>query len=419
MFQINKKVHIKFITFVSIIVFAFFAIAGISFIRSNNTNKGIPLTIASSQEPADINNNNIVDGVDLSLLLSKWNTSGNSSDINNDGIVNGIDLSILLGKWGKTVAQTAAYNTVWQDDFGSSSTIADIDRNLWIIEDHAESMKGEKQVFKDLQAQSLVDRTVFQQNGQLHLIAKYITGVSNNSADTHVGASIISRNTEKYGRMYGRIRLPMKRFGDYGAPAGTFPAFWSLGKRLWIDKPWPSSGELDFMEHVDMGNWIRASVHNNLRNGDNSIHGDYSNEPAFNTNTWFIYGIDWDSESVKFYAVKDPNQSSNTSIGTADSLWSSAPINTIKKSDLPAGANPVDWWPFDDEFTMILNLSVGGGWVDYEYQSRTGSAINYSNICNDPSTSGYQEKGCEMLVDWVRVEQPSGCANCSNGRMPF
>lgn len=353
-------------------------------------------------------------------------TSGASaalpSDLNNDGKVNVFDLSMLLSDWGKTTGTTpqpTAYTTIWQDDFGSGSALSDVDRTLWNVENFTESMKGERQVFMDLQSQALQDRTLFQQNGHLHQVAKYMTGVSTNGADTHISSSVISKNTQKYGRISGRIRLPMKRFGDFGTPDATFPAFWSLGKRLWIDKPWPSSGELDFMEHVDRGNWIRASVHNTARNGVDSIHGDYANEPAFLTNTWFMYGIDWTQDEIKFYAVKDPNQAANTTIGSNSSLWQTAPINVLRKADKPAGVALEDWWPFDDEITIIINHSVGGGWVDYEYQTRTGSLPNYATVCNDPSTSGYQEKGCEMLIDWVRVEVPTGCTMCSSGKMPF
>lgn len=365
----------------------------------------------------------------LSIFTGKQNSSNTGlslasgslpSDIDNNGIVDIFDLSILLSDWGKTDATVdAAYTTVWEDDFGSSSAITDINRNEWIIENFTESMKGEKQVFVDLQGESLQNRTLFQQNGHLHLVAKYNNSYSTNPNDTHISSSVIGKNTPKYGRISGRIRLPMKRFDDFGKPDATFPAFWSLGKRLWIDKSWPSAGEIDFMEHVDMGNWIRASVHNTVRSAANSIHGDYTNEPDFLTDTWFMYGIDWSSDEIKFYAVKDPSQEDNTAIGSNSALWQTPPINTFRKADKPDGVDLEDWWPFDDEIAIIINHSIGGGWVDFEQQKRTGSLPNYSTVCNDPSTSGFQEKGCEMLVDWVRVEQTVNCTNCSVGRMPF
>ena len=48
--------------------------------------------------PADFDNDNIVSGSDLGLLLGGW--GGVDFDLNADGIVNGADLGILLGAWG-------------------------------------------------------------------------------------------------------------------------------------------------------------------------------------------------------------------------------------------------------------------------------------------------------------------------------
>ena len=52
----------------------------------------------------DLNQDGIVDSIDLSILVSNWNTADPDSDINNDGIVDSIDLSILVGNWGETAA---------------------------------------------------------------------------------------------------------------------------------------------------------------------------------------------------------------------------------------------------------------------------------------------------------------------------
>jgi hypothetical protein len=51
----------------------------------------------------DLNNDNAVTIVDLSILLSDYNTTNARSDINNDGNVNIFDLSILMSHYGGTV----------------------------------------------------------------------------------------------------------------------------------------------------------------------------------------------------------------------------------------------------------------------------------------------------------------------------
>jgi len=48
----------------------------------------------------DLNNDGVVNGADLALLLGQWGPStGTCADLNFDGAVNGADLAILLGAW--------------------------------------------------------------------------------------------------------------------------------------------------------------------------------------------------------------------------------------------------------------------------------------------------------------------------------
>jgi hypothetical protein len=48
--------------------------------------------------PADLNGDNIVNGVDLGLLLSAWGTA--DQDITGDNWTDGVDLGIMLASWG-------------------------------------------------------------------------------------------------------------------------------------------------------------------------------------------------------------------------------------------------------------------------------------------------------------------------------
>ena len=50
----------------------------------------------------DVNNDGQVDGVDLTLLLGQWNSSGKDlpGDLDEDGFIDGTDLTLLLGAWG-------------------------------------------------------------------------------------------------------------------------------------------------------------------------------------------------------------------------------------------------------------------------------------------------------------------------------
>ena len=89
-----------------VVVFALFAVFGFGLVTGNNQKTSIGMASASAQEPADINNDNVVNIFDLSTLLSKWNTNDTISDLNHDGTVNIFDLSTLLSKWGAVSAGT-------------------------------------------------------------------------------------------------------------------------------------------------------------------------------------------------------------------------------------------------------------------------------------------------------------------------
>ncbi|MSR70217.1 MAG: DNRLRE domain-containing protein [Phycisphaerales bacterium] len=52
-----------------------------------------------SANPADVNNDGFVNGVDLAIVLGAWGTSSPTADINNDGTVNGVDLALVLASW--------------------------------------------------------------------------------------------------------------------------------------------------------------------------------------------------------------------------------------------------------------------------------------------------------------------------------
>ncbi len=57
------------------------------------------LTAGGTINQSDINHDGVVDGIDLTILLSGWGASQAGADINNDGTVDGTDLATLLAGW--------------------------------------------------------------------------------------------------------------------------------------------------------------------------------------------------------------------------------------------------------------------------------------------------------------------------------
>ncbi|MDB5163486.1 MAG: hypothetical protein JWS12_103 [Candidatus Saccharibacteria bacterium] len=55
-------------------------------------------------KPGDVNGDNAIDALDLSLVLSNWNKTGATKaqgDLNADGVVDALDLSTVLANWSK------------------------------------------------------------------------------------------------------------------------------------------------------------------------------------------------------------------------------------------------------------------------------------------------------------------------------
>jgi hypothetical protein len=53
---------------------------------------------SAPSNPSDLNDDGVVDGADLGILLGAWGTG--AGDINGDGTTDGADLGVLLGAWG-------------------------------------------------------------------------------------------------------------------------------------------------------------------------------------------------------------------------------------------------------------------------------------------------------------------------------
>jgi hypothetical protein len=67
---------------------------GTSSITLNLAASGAPTSI-----PGDINGDGVVDGLDLTALMSAWGTSGSPADLTGDGTVDGFDLTALFSYW--------------------------------------------------------------------------------------------------------------------------------------------------------------------------------------------------------------------------------------------------------------------------------------------------------------------------------
>lgn len=134
-----------------------------------------------------------------------------------------------------------------------------------------------------------------------------------------------------YGRVEVRAKLPAGR--------GTWPAIWMLPTE-WTYGDWPSSGEIDIMEHVgfDQG-VVHGTVHTQAYNHViNTQVGERIDVPDC-SEQFHNFIIEWSEAKIDFYVD--------------DQLYFTFENDMI--GDFAT-------WPFDKRFHLILNIAIGGNW---------------------------------------------------------
>jgi beta-glucanase (GH16 family)/glycerophosphoryl diester phosphodiesterase len=134
----------------------------------------------------------------------------------------------------------------------------------------------------------------------------------------------------QYGRIEARAKLPKGR--------GMWPAIWMLSeKREGIG--WPESGEIDIMEHVGYDNdTIHGTIHTKAYNhtkGTQKGKTIFIDKP---NDTFHMFAVEWTPEKIDF-------------------ILDGVVYNHIENEHKTNAE-----WPFDNQFYLIMNVSVGGMW---------------------------------------------------------
>jgi len=141
--------------------------------------------------------------------------------------------------------------------------------------------------------------------------------------------------SQTYGRFEAKIRFDTKE-------EGFWPCFWLMPTENVYGK-WAASGEMDIMELKGrFPNQFSSAIHYGGVHPDNKYEIWYTQFPdGLDFTQWHIYGVEWAPGSIKF-------------------LIDGKIHITYRNADWRIGENPVSNAPFDQEFYMALNLSVGG-----------------------------------------------------------
>lgn len=207
---------------------------------------------------------------------------------------------------------------MWQDEFATNGIP---DATKWSYDIGGSGWGNNEQQYYTSENASIVD-------GKLVILAKKQAV----SGRQYTSSRMITRGTGdfKYGRFEVKAKLPRGR--------GTWPAIWLLSSDNNYGV-WPTSGEIDIMEHVgfDLNN-VHSTIHCSAYNGARGNQKSGNKIISGATTDFHTYRVDWTPYAIRGF-VDDEQYFEYTNDNTGFTTW-----------------------PFDQKFYLILNVAVGGNW---------------------------------------------------------
>lgn len=161
-----------------------------------------------------------------------------------------------------------------------------------------------------------------------------------------------------YGKIEARIKMPTGQ--------GLWPAFWMLGSNI-NTVSWPYCGEIDIMERVNNNAFVNGTVH-----WDANGYASYGNVSGnIDFSQFHVYSIEWDANYIRWF------------------------VDGIKYNEIYIANGTGNTEEFQRPFFILFNLAVGGNWPGSPNSSTPFPA--------------------QMLVDYVRVSQPTSSPNIVSG----
>ena len=272
---------------------------------------------------------------------------------------------LTLNQTGGAPPPDSQWNIVWSDEFNGTS----INTNVWTFETNNGCPNLCGWGNSELEYYTSRTNNAYESGGLLHIVARQES--TNGSSFTSARMKTQGLyNTPVYGRIEWRAAMP--------AGVGMWPGLWMLGS----DFPtagWPNCGEIDVAE--TKGTQL-TQVHGSLHSGSDET-GTYTFNGDSITN-FHTYMVDLESNSISF--------SVDGQVYETQTSWTSA-----------TGPFPA---PFNAPFFLLMNLAVGGNFVD----NPSIAAIEGGTVFP-----------AEMQVDYVRVLERTAplqiAATRSNGNV--
>lgn len=294
-----------------------------------------------------------------------------------------------------TTEPTSPWVQVWSDEFDGGA----IDPARWVgTFDCSGGGNKEAQCYTTRRENVFVDN-----DGMLHIVAReesfsgraYEDDLPQfDSSDTSVtrsytSAKIHTRNLFdfKYGRIEVRARLP--------GGQGMWPAIWMLPTEQ-VYGGWPSSGEIDIMEAVNLDtagapNEVHGSMNYGLKWPQWSTNGTRFESPRSLTRNFHTFVLEWEADEIRWF-IDGIHYATQTSAGWYNYIWGNQQTGF-------SVANPRA--PYDQKFYLLLNLAVGGHWAgqpDRNWRGDREFLVDYVRVfqCGSGNTDG---TGCASAAD--------------------
>ena len=237
------------------------------------------------------------------------------------------------------------YRLLWQESFDGPALQA-LDENIWELQTGGHGWGNNQLEYNT----NRTENARLSGEGALEIIAlrESYEGNDYTSARIRTQESFDLRGA----RFEARIRLPKG--------TGLWPAFWLLGSTF-EEEGWPSCGEIDIMEfRGENPQEYLMTVHGPGFSGGNSVGADHATEVDLSED-YHTYAVEVDDGYIAWY-LDDVR------------------LYSIANGDLAGGE-----WIFNGDTRIILNLAVGGNFLETPNESTPFPAV--------------------LSVDWVRYWQ--------------
>lgn len=257
--------------------------------------------------------------------------------------------TILISGFASAQQKDNEWKLVWSDEFAGPA----LDYSKWEIEVNAfGGGNNELQIYTDRKENVRVEdgHLVLEAHRDNHGIAGTVREYSSGRIRSK------HRGDWKYGKFETRAKLP--------AGQGVWSAIWMLPTDEKYGT-WASSGEIDIMEFKGQEpDVVWGTLHYGSQWPGNKHTGDtYELNKGNFTDDFHIFTLEWEEGEIRWYVDGKLTQ-------------------TQTKWESNGGKFPA---PFDQEFHMLLNLAIGGGFLG-----------------NPDGTTKFPR---QMQVDYVRVYQ--------------